>query len=147
MQILLFHCLENRYYKEALNISNLAQQGGYKGWNQSDGTLSRFVLINDLMSPTYNEIRQSSFQYYLGLDTMNQDLKKAKEIVKGSLMNLSKLNSTKPNCYLLRVFMDSKSDEIVSIFSGGPSIAINDMVDSLNKTSSSNSGKWQLLKY
>lgn len=137
----------DRYYKEALNISNLAQQGGYKGWNQSDGTLSRFVLINDLMSPTYNEIRQSSFQYYLGLDTMHQDLKKAKEIIKSSLINLSKLNNTKPNCYLLRVFMDSKSDEIVSIFTGGPSIAINDMVDSLNKTSSSNSGKWQLLKY
>jgi len=137
----------DRYYKEAINIANLAQQGGYKGWNQSDGTLSRYVLINDLLSPTYSEIRQSSFQYYLGLDTMNQDLKKAKEIIKGSLMNLSKLNSTKPNSYLLRIFMDSKSDEIVSIFSGGPSIAINDLVDSLNKTSSSNSSKWQLLKY
>jgi len=137
----------DRYYKEAINIANLAQQGGYKGWNQSDGTLSRYALINDLMSPTYNEIRQSSFQYYLGLDTMHQDLKKAKEIVKGSLLNLSKLNNTKPNSYLLRIFMDSKSDEIVSIFSGGPSISINDMVDSLNKTSSSNSGKWQMLKY
>jgi hypothetical protein len=137
----------DRYFKEAINISNLAQQGGYKGWNQSDGTLSRYVLINDLLSPTYGEIRQSSFQYYLGLDTMSQDLKKAKEIIKGSLMNLSKLNETKPNSYLLRVFMDSKSDEIVSVFSGGPNIAINDLVDSLNKTSSSNAGKWQLLKY
>ncbi|MBW4361461.1 DUF4835 family protein [Flavobacterium taihuense] len=137
----------DRYFKEAVNISNLAQQGGYKGWNQSDGTLSRYALINDLMSPTYSEIRQSSFQYYLGLDTMNQDLKKAKEIIKGSLINLSKLNETKPNSYLLRVFMDSKADEIVSIFTGGPSIPINDLVDSLNKTSSSNSSKWQLLKY
>jgi hypothetical protein len=137
----------DRYYKEAISIANLAQQGGYKGWNQADGTLSRYALINDLMSATYNEIRQSSFQYYQGLDLMHQDLKKAKEIVKGSLMNLSKLNSNKPNSYLLRVFMDSKSDEIVSIFSGGPKIAINDMVDSLNKTSSANSSKWQLLKY
>lgn len=139
--------LGDRYYKEAISIANLAQQGGYKGWNQSDGTLSRYVLINDLMSSTYNEIRQSSFQYYQGLDTMHQDLKKSKEIIKGSLMNLSKLNNNKPNSYLLRIFMDSKSDEIVSIFTGGPSIAINDMVDSLNKTSSTNSGKWQLLKY
>lgn len=137
----------DRYFKEAVNISNLAQQGGYKGWNQSDGTLSRYVLINDLLSPIYSEIRQSSFQYYLGLDTMNQDLKKAKELIKASLMNLAKLNTSKPNSYVLRIFMDSKSDEIVSIFTGGPSIAINDMVDSLNKTSSSNSGKWQLLKF
>jgi len=137
----------DRYFKEAISIANLAQQGGYKGWNQSDGTLSRYVLINDLMSSTFNEIRQSSFQYYQGLDTMTQDLKKAKEIIKGSLINLSKLNATKPNSYLLRIFMDSKSDEIVSIFSGGPNVPINDLVDSLNKTSSSNSSKWQLLKY
>jgi len=137
----------DRYFKEAQNIANLAQQGGYKGWNQSDGTLSRYYLINDLLSPTYADIRQSSHQYYSGLDTMTQDLKKAKEIIKGSLMNLAKLNENKPNSYLLRVFMDSKSDEIVSIFSGGPSVQISDLVDSLNRTSSSNSGKWQLLKY
>jgi hypothetical protein len=137
----------DHYYKEAISIANLAQQGGSKGWNQSDGTLSRFALINDLMSSTYNDIRQSSFQYYQGLDIMHHDLKKAKEVVKGSLISLSKLNTTKPNSYLLRIFMDSKSDEIVSIFSGGPTIAINDMVDSLNKTSSSNASKWQLLKY
>jgi hypothetical protein len=137
----------DRYFKEALNIANLAQQGGYKGWNQSDGIMSRYFLINDLMSPTYADIRQSSQQYYSGLDIMSQDLKKAKETIKGSLMNLAKLNETKPNSYLLRVFMDSKSDEIVSIFTGGPSISINDMVDSLNKTSPSNSSKWQSLKY
>lgn len=137
----------DRYFKEALNIANLAQQGGYKGWNQSDGTLSRYFLINDLLSPTYADIRQSSQQYYSGLDIMNQDLKKAKETIKGSLINLAKLNETKPNSYLLRVFMDSKSDEIVSVFTGGPSISISDLVESLNKTSPSNSGKWQLLKY
>ncbi len=137
----------DRYFKEALNIANLAQQGGYKGWNQSDGTMSRYFLINDLLSPTYAEIRQSSQQYCSGLDVMSQDLKKAKETIKGSLMNLAKLNDTKPNSYLLRVFMDSKSDEIVSVFTGGPSIAINDMVDSLNRTSPSNSSKWQSLKY
>jgi hypothetical protein len=62
-------------------------------------------------------------------------------------MNLAKLNDTKPNSYLLRIFMDSNSDEIVSIFSGGPSIKITDLVDSLNKTSPMNSSKWQLIKY
>ncbi|WP_348823297.1 DUF4835 family protein [Flavobacterium aestuarii] len=137
----------DRYFKEALNIANLAQQGGHKGWNQSDGAMSRYYLINDLLSPTYADIRQSSFQYYSGLDAMSQDLKKAKELIKGSLINLSKLNETKPNSYLLRVFMDSKSDEIVSIFTGGPSISINDLVESLNRTSPSNSNKWQSLKY
>ena len=137
----------DRYFKEALNIANLAQQGGYKGWSQSDGPMSRYFLIYDLLSPTYADIRQSSQQYYSGLDIMSQDVKKAKETIKASLMNLAKLNESKPNSYLLRVFMDSKSDEIVSIFTGGPKIAINDMVESLNRTSSSNASKWNLIKY
>jgi hypothetical protein len=137
----------DRYFKEAVNIANQAQQGGYKGWNQSDGPTSRYFLVYDLLSPTYADIRQSSFQYYSGLDIMSQDLKKAKETIKGALINLAKLNETKPNSYLLRIFMDSKSDEIVSIFTGGPNVTISDMVDSLNRTSPSNSGKWQSLKY
>ena len=137
----------NQYYGEALNIANVSQQGGYKGWNQSDGPLSRYTLINDMLSPTFNEIRQSVYQYYVGMDMMHKDQKKAKEIIKAALINLQKLNATKPNSYLLRIFMDSKSDEIVSIFSGGPSITISDMVDSLNRTSPMNSSKWQLIKY
>jgi hypothetical protein len=137
----------NKYYGEALNISNVAQQAGSKGWKQSDGPISRYTLINDLLSPTFNDIRLSIAQYYTGLDMMNLDQKKAKEMIKGALMNLAKLNDTKPNSYLLRIFMDSNSDEIVSIFSGGPSITITDLVDSLNKTSPMNSSKWQLIKY
>lgn len=137
----------NQYFGQALNIANVSQQGGYKGWNQSDGPLSRYSLINDLLSPTYNEIRQSTYLYYSGLDLMYLDQKKAKEMIKGSLINLEKLNTTKPNSYLVRIFFDSKADEIVSIFSGGPSIQITDMVDSLNRTSTLNASKWQNIKY
>jgi hypothetical protein len=136
-----------KYYTEALNISNIAQQGGSKGWKQSDGPTSRYTLINDLVSPTFNEIRISTALYYMGMDNMNLDQRKAKEMIKGALLNLAKLNETKPNSYLLRIFMDSNSDEIVSIFTGGPSITITDLVESLNKTSPMNFSKWQLLKY
>jgi hypothetical protein len=78
---------------------------------------------------------------------MTQDLKAAKEKIKLSLMNIGKFNSIKPNAFLTRLFFDAKSDEIVSIFSGGPSIPYTDLVDSLNKTSPLNSSKWSGLKY
>jgi hypothetical protein len=64
-----------------------------------------------------------------------------------SLLNLGKLNAVKPNAFLTRVFFDAKSDEIVSIFSGGPSISITDLVEVLNKTSPLNSSKWAMIKY
>jgi hypothetical protein len=137
----------NSYFEIAQNISNVAQQSGYKGWSQTDGNQSRYYLASDLLAPAYNEVRQSSFLYHSGLDIMSQDLKAAKEKIKTSLLNLGKLNAVKPNAFLTRVFFDAKSDEIVSIFSGGPSIPITDLVESLNKTSPLNSSKWVQIKY
>ena len=135
------------YFETAQNISNVAQQGGYKGWTQSDGNQNRYFLINDLLSPTFVGMRQTLFDYHTGLDLMSQDLKSSKEKIKVSLFNLSKLNSSRPNAFLTRIFFDAKSDEIVSIFSGGPSISIADLVENLNKVSPINSSKWALIKY
>lgn len=135
------------YFETAQNIANVAQQSGNKGWSQSDGIQSRYFLITDLVSPTYTEVRQSAYMYHSGLDMMSNDLKAAKEKIKLSLLNLGKLNAIKPNAFLTRVFFDAKSDEITSIFSGGPSISITDLVDALNKTSPLNSSKWATIKY
>ena len=136
----------NSFFETAQNISNVAQQSGYKGWSLSDGLTSRYFLVNDLLSPVYEDLRQSSLQYHSGLDLMTQDLKAAKEKIKLSLLNVGKLNTVKPNAFLTRVFFDAKSDEIVSIFSGGPGITISDLVESLNKTSPLNSSKWTSIK-
>ncbi|HWS59913.1 MAG TPA: DUF4835 family protein [Flavobacterium sp.] len=137
----------NPFLETAQNIANVAQQSGYKGWSPSDGLNSRFFLVNDLLAPVYSDLRQSSLMYHSGLDLMSQDLKAAKEKIKSALLNVGKLNSVKPNAFLTRVFFDAKSDEIVSIFSGGPSIPITDLVESLNRTSPLNSSKWVNIKY
>lgn len=135
------------YYEIAQNIANLAQQGGSAGWSQGDGNQNRYFLINDILSPTFKQIRQSMLNYHTGLDLMSQDLKASKEKIKGSLIDLTKLNDARPNAFLTRVFFDAKSDEIVSVFSGGPSITISDLVDNLNKISPLNSSKWMLMKF
>ncbi|MBC7748303.1 MAG: DUF4835 family protein [Methylotenera sp.] len=133
-------------FEIAQNISNVAQQGGSKGWSQADGNQTRYFLINDMVSPTFKQIRQTVFDYHTGLDVMTKDVKIAKEKIKAAVLNLSKLNASRPNAFLTRVFFDAKSDEIVSIFSGGPSTTVSDLVDSLNKISPLNSSKWILIK-
>ena len=137
----------NAFLETAQNIANVAQQSGYKGWNPSGGLNSRYFMVNDLLAPVFNDLRQSSFLYHSGLDIMTQDLKAAKEKIKVALLNIGKLNSVKPNAFVTRVFFDAKSDEIVSIFSGGPSITISDLVESLNKTSPLNVSIWAEIKY
>jgi hypothetical protein len=135
------------FLEAAQNIATLAQQGGGKGWTQSEGTQNRYFLINDLLSPTFSEIRSVSYQYHTALDGMTKDLKASKENVKLALNELSKVHSVRPNAFLTRVFFDAKSDEIVSIFSGGPSISITDLVNNLNRVSPMNSSKWNTIKF
>lgn len=137
----------NSYLETAQNILNVAQQGGYKGWSQADGVQNRFFLTNDLLSPTFSAYRQTLTAYHQGLDLMSSDLKSSKEKIKTSIINLSKLHQTRPNAFLMRVFFDAKSDEITSVFSGGPSVTISDLQEVLNIISPMNSSKWNQIKY
>lgn len=136
------------YFRTAQEIGSLAQGGNYKGWSQADGNQSRFMLTNELMSGTFEDIRTTLYNYHSkGLDVMSQDLKAGKEKVKEAIISLNKVYSVRPNAFLTRVFFDAKSDEIQSIFSGGPQITIADLVDSLNKISPINSSKWASIRF
>ncbi|CAC9973530.1 type IX secretion system protein PorD [Flavobacterium panici] len=137
----------NQYFETAQNIASVAQQGGFRGWSQTDGLQNRYYLITDMLSPMYADLRQTTFLYHTGLDTMSNDLKGAKEKVKSSLLLIGKVNSVRPNAFLTRVFFDAKSDEIVSIFSGGPSIPVTDLTDILNRVSPLNNSKWSQIKF
>ena len=135
------------WFEVAQEIATVAQQGGYKGWSQTDGNQNRYFLVNDMLSNTYGAYRDAMYQYHFdGLDQMSSDLKKAKENIKASLATLSEVHSVRPNAYLTRVFFDAKADEIVSIFSGGPNVPISDLVDNLNRISPLNSTKWSAIR-
>ncbi|MFC6877952.1 DUF4835 family protein [Flavobacterium myungsuense] len=130
-------------FETAQEITSVAQNGGYKGWSQGDSNQNRFHLLNDIMSNTFSIFREAMLQYHFsGLDTMSTDLKGAKTKIKSAVELFSKINSIRPNSFLSRVFFDSKSDEIVSIFSGGPNIPVDDLVANLNRVSPLNAAKW-----
>ena len=138
----------DQYYALAQEVVNVAQAAGYKGWSQNDGNQNRYFLSNDLFSDTYSAFREAMFMYhYQGIDIMNKDLKSAKEKIKDAVIKLTELHKVRPNAFLTRVFFDAKSDEIVSIFTGGPKIPIVDLVDTLNRVSPLNSAKWAQIKF
>lgn len=138
----------DQYYALAQEVVNVAQAGGYKGWSQNDGNQNRYFLSNDLFSETYAPYREAMYQYHFqGMDSMGKDLKTAKEKIKVAIAKLSELHKVRPNAFLTRVFFDAKSDEIVSVFSGGPKIPIVDLVENLNKVSPLNSSKWAQIKF
>ncbi len=138
----------NDFLRNAQEIVSIAQQGNMKGWNQSSGTQNRFFLINDLLSNQFVAIRETLFDYHFkGLDKMVDEPLAAKEVIKNAILNIEKVNSIRPNAFVTRVFFDAKSDEIVSVFSGGPKIDIVAMVEKLNRFSPTNTTKWADIKF
>ncbi|OUS00708.1 DUF4835 domain-containing protein [Flavobacteriales bacterium 33_180_T64] len=136
------------YYKQAQTISNYSQQNNAKGWKLEDGQQTRFVLIDNLMSPTFKEFRKVMYTYHrMGLDEMSGDAKKGKNIVAESIETLRVMNSRRPNSFLMRVFFDAKSDEIQQIFSGGPTVNVADLIATLTKIAPMHSSKWRKINF
>lgn len=138
----------SKYLETAQDVSNVAISGGYKGWAQTDGNQNRYFLINDMLSNTFSPFRDALYEYHFeGLDLMHKDLNAAKLKIKDAINTLGKINDNRPNAFLIRVFFDAKADEIVSIYSAGPSMDIRDLLGSLNTISPINSSKWAGIKY
>jgi len=136
------------YLQIASNIVNVAQTSGFKGWNQSEGNNNnRNFLISDSLSSTFTPFRQALYQYHrLGMDVMADDVKKGKEGVIVGINALAEIQKTRPNALLTRTFFDAKTDEIVSIFSGGPRVNVVPLIETLNRISPLNSQKWSKIK-
>jgi hypothetical protein len=138
----------DEYFKQAQTIANYSQQLNGQGWKLEDGLQSRFALIDNLVSPTFKEMRSAMYMYHIeGLDVMNISPKEGKTKVISTLSELQKVHSRRPNSFLMRVFFDAKSDEIMDILSGGPSVNITEAVDILNRIAPMHSQKWRNIKF
>ncbi len=136
-----------RFFIKAQDVLVQAQQSGYTGWNQNDGTKSRFTLIDNILSPTYKLFRVAMYEYHKnGLDFMSQDKKNAKQKIATSILGLKTIYDTRPNAFLLRIFMDSKANEIVDIFSDGPRFDTFKLKEDLLRISPINASKWNEIK-
>ncbi len=135
------------YFNKAQNILVQAQQSGYKGWNQNDGTRTRFTLIDNILSPTYKLFRNALYQYHLkGLDILSTNKKTGKKNIADAIQKLKNIYNSRPNAFLLRIFMDAKADEIVNIFSDGPYFDTSTLKEDLLKISPLNAAKWNEIK-
>ncbi len=136
------------YYKQAQIITNYSQQGNFSGWKLEDGLQSRFILIDNILSPTFKEYRDVIYSYHReGLDVMSENSKQGKEQIASSLKSFQAMNSRRPNSFLLRTFFDAKADEIEQIFTGGPNVNIASVKEALQKVAPMHSSKWQNITF
>ncbi len=136
------------FYNNALTIVGNAQGGNYAGWSSFDGKKNRAVLLDNLVSPAFDNLRLGMYKYHrLGLDQMYEPSKQkaAKETIKKSLMDLKAVNDQRRNSFLMQLFFDAKSQEIINIFSGGDPMPLAELKEVLEELDASNADKYQKL--
>lgn len=135
------------YFEEANRIVTTAQQGNARGWSAADGTGTRHRLNTELLSNAFLEYRASLYEYHrTGLDVMHKDVASGKNKIATSLKNLEKMNNSRPNSLLMRVFFDAKATEVEQIFSGGPSVPVSGLSAALNRMAPTYSENWRRIQ-
>ena len=135
------------FHVKAEKVVNLAQQGGSKGWNRKDGNGTRYQVNENLLSPVFKEYRIAMYEYHInGLDKMSINKKESKKVISDAVKMMQNLYNRRINASLLRLFMDTKSDEIVDIFSGGPRTNNGKLKEMLLKIYPSYGTKWDKIK-
>jgi len=133
------------YFKNAQTIANLAKNSGDSGWESSAGKRkNRYWLVENALQAMFKPIRQACYKYHReALDIMFKDIANGRKEVIASLKLLDKVQRSRPGSINIQIFLSSKTDELVSLFSQAPMNEKNTAVNLLKRLDPASSSKYQ----
>ena len=132
-------------YTYAQEVLNLVSQGNLsRSWEPSsnDGRMNKFWLVENIVRNSV-EFRNLLFNYHKMVWIYYDDILQAKLNISESIIDLGKMNRRTPNSNLIRIFFETKSDEIKEIFSSGPQFDTSLLFSQLNRIAPFFSSKWK----
>ena len=133
------------FFKKAEKIvANAQSDNNASGWKSFEGLANRYWLIENLLSSDFSNMRLFNYKYHReGLDKFTEKPDFVREYIAEAIMSLRDVHNQRPRGYLLQIFFDTKTDEIVNIFSQGNLMQSDELVTLLNQMSITNADKWQ----
>lgn len=108
------------YFEQARRVAELAQSGSGSGWSSSGSARSREALIEDILDPTMQPLRNAYFQYHFeGLDYFTVETESARESILQTLQTIRELTNQGSDNYYVDLFFSSKYEELAAIFQDG----------------------------
>lgn len=136
----------NDFFNKAENIVAQCQNAREQGWKSFESRRNRYWLINNLQDRSYAPVRECIYRYHrLGLDVMSDNVSDGRLELLSALELLQKAHRTKPNSYILQVFFDAKSDEILNIFKPAFADERKRVYNILSEVNPANSSKYNVL--
>ena len=121
------------FFQRALTVVNNAQSSNRPGWQALGSNRNRYALIENLNNPQMTELRKNTYRYHRqALDTFDKTPDESRKIVLDVIKNVKNVWSIFPNSILVISFFDTKSTEIVNIFSDGNLSVRREAYDILN---------------
>ena len=106
------------YFNIAQRIVSNAQNAPEPGWKAFESDKNRYWLAQDLMDQRYSDFHMCMYRYHrYGLDILNDDSDKARYEITEALESLKSIYRNNPSAFILKIFFDAKSDEIINIYS------------------------------
>ena len=134
----------NEYYNIAQKIVSNAQNAPEKGWKAFESDKNRYWLANDLMEQRYSDFHSVMYKYHrLGLDNLSDNPEDARFEITEALEGLKSIYRENSSAFILKLFFDSKVDEIVNIYSGAFPNEKARIVKTLNEIDPSHSSKYE----
>ncbi len=109
------------YFQTCSNIVAMMQSSDGPGWKAFDSDNNRHALITALLAESQSPFRDFWYTYHrLGLDAMYQSMDKGRNQITSALPVLKQIRSVDAKTPLLSLFINSKLDELVNIWSEAP---------------------------
>ncbi len=108
------------FFQTAGEIAQLASQES-KGWSPSTQR-NRYQIFESITNSRSKPYRQAMYEYHRqGLDVMADDVVGGRAKIMDALEKIDRVNSDFLNAFILQIFANSKSTELVEIFKEAPS--------------------------
>ncbi|MCF8337960.1 MAG: DUF4835 family protein [Bacteroidales bacterium] len=135
------------YFEKANNILSLAQSSNYKGWKSFESRKNRYWLIENYLNNSYAGVREASYLYHRkGLDKMQDNLEMGRSKITEALELLKRVNEQRPDLFILKLFIEAKTDELVNIYKKASSMQKNKAVEILKELDPANSSTYDQIK-
>lgn len=133
------------FFQKAQNIVNNAPEGrDISGWKAFDGTRNRYWLSENLLNSKYNIIHDAIYNYYrLGMDKLYDQEAAGRSQILNVLSMLNTFNAENSNTMILQFFFQSKSQELIQVFSKASPQDKAKAIDYLKRLDPSSASKYE----
>ncbi len=134
------------YFEMARKIVNESQTLPWpkSGWKAFESDYNRYWLIDNMLNKTYASYRELTYVYHRkGLDVMSEKVESGRAEIAESLRLLQKVFRSRSKLYIIQIFFDAKSNELVNLFSQSYPDEQNRVVKILNECDPSNASKYE----